>query len=69
MISGTELATQFPNTAVNVLMKTWREGGDYLNAWDVLVSAWGELHAIKLATEAAGEDAKTLFTDLFSVSE
>lgn len=38
---GSEMAARFPATAVRVALTAWREGGDYRNAYEVLVAAFG----------------------------
>lgn len=48
MMIGTDIAARFPSTAVRVLFRAWRQGGDYRNAYDVLVSAFGTVEAHSL---------------------
>ena len=57
MISGTDLARQFPDTAVRVFYTCAREGGDVRNAWDVLVSAHGPERASQLVRDGRPADA------------
>lgn len=52
MISGTELARQFPTTAARVVVIAEREGGDVQNALDVLISAVGVEQAERLVAAA-----------------
>lgn len=57
---GADLARRFPTTAVNVVLVAHRERGDLLNAWDVLVDAFGRREAERmLRLRDGGVDALT----------